>query len=246
MFYLLRLIRKDLIRMNNVKKYVLYALGEIVLIVVGILIAVQIGNWNERRLERIEERIILERIREEVGDHSGQLSSHLKSLGYIKTALQAVEAAFDGDLITNHVDFLNSVIKSAGYSYSLPRFEVDTFEEIIGTGKLALIQRIELRNFIKRYYRSYDNILVQVEAVRVDYGLITLKLIPRSRGLNSPLDDLSEEAGSELVNSVLNSELDSHIVQQRNRLNFLAFRWTVLGEQANKLLTEIETELEAK
>jgi hypothetical protein len=131
MLHLFRFIRKDLIQVNNVKKYLLYAFGEILLIVIGILIALQIGNWNERRLDRIEERIILERIREEVGDHLGRLSSQLKDLDYIKTALQAVEAAFNGDLITNHIDFLNSVINSAGYSYSIPRFEVDTFEEII-------------------------------------------------------------------------------------------------------------------
>jgi hypothetical protein len=80
----------------------------------------------------------------------------------------------------------------------------------------------------------------------VDYGLITLKLVPRSRGFNSSLDDLSGEAASELVNSVLNSELDSHMIQQRNRLSFLAARWTFLKDQANELLAEIETELEKK
>ena len=47
MLHLLRLIRKDLIHVNNIKKYILYAFGEIILIVVGILIAVQIGEWNQ-------------------------------------------------------------------------------------------------------------------------------------------------------------------------------------------------------
>ena len=43
MLHLLRIIRKDLIQVNNVKKYILYAIGKILLIVVGILIALQIG-----------------------------------------------------------------------------------------------------------------------------------------------------------------------------------------------------------
>jgi hypothetical protein len=56
MLHLLRFISKDLIQVNHVKKYLVYAFGEILLIVLGILIAVQIGNWNQARKERLEER----------------------------------------------------------------------------------------------------------------------------------------------------------------------------------------------
>ena len=45
----LRKIRRSLIESRNVKKYILYAIGEIALVVVGILIALQINNWNEER-----------------------------------------------------------------------------------------------------------------------------------------------------------------------------------------------------
>jgi hypothetical protein len=46
MLHFLRFIRKDLIQVNNVKKYMLCDLGEIRLIVMGILIAVRIGECN--------------------------------------------------------------------------------------------------------------------------------------------------------------------------------------------------------
>src|SRR6056297_1255574 len=42
-----RTIRKKLIEEDNVRKYLLYAIGEILLVVIGILIALQINNWNE-------------------------------------------------------------------------------------------------------------------------------------------------------------------------------------------------------
>ena len=44
-----RKIRHKLLSENRVSKYILYAIGEIVLVVVGILIALQINNWNENK-----------------------------------------------------------------------------------------------------------------------------------------------------------------------------------------------------
>jgi len=49
MIKLLRNIRKTLLMENKTAKYLKYAIGEIVLVVIGILIALQINNWNERR-----------------------------------------------------------------------------------------------------------------------------------------------------------------------------------------------------
>ena len=44
-----RQIRQKLLQENRFSKYLLYAIGEIILVVIGILIALQINNWNERR-----------------------------------------------------------------------------------------------------------------------------------------------------------------------------------------------------
>ena len=46
-----RQIRQSLIMENKTGKYLKYAIGEIVLVVIGILIALQINNWNEQRKE---------------------------------------------------------------------------------------------------------------------------------------------------------------------------------------------------
>jgi len=54
-----RKIRLKLIDEGNLKRYLIYAIGEIALIVIGILIALQINNWNNWKKERIKEREIL-------------------------------------------------------------------------------------------------------------------------------------------------------------------------------------------
>lgn len=54
-----RRIRRKLIEEGNLKRYLLYAFGEILLVVIGILIALQINNWNEWRKDRLKEKVIL-------------------------------------------------------------------------------------------------------------------------------------------------------------------------------------------
>ncbi len=44
---------------NNTGKYLKYAFGEIVLVVIGILLALQINNWNQERQNRIQEELLL-------------------------------------------------------------------------------------------------------------------------------------------------------------------------------------------
>ncbi|MEB2774194.1 hypothetical protein SYJ56_02690 [Algoriphagus sp. D3-2-R+10] len=54
-----RKIRQSLLHDNKFSKYLLYAIGEIILVVIGILIALQINTWNEWRKDRIKEDNIL-------------------------------------------------------------------------------------------------------------------------------------------------------------------------------------------
>jgi len=57
-------IRKNLLAEGKTSKYLKYAIGEIILVVIGILIALQINNWNENRKANIEEQRILETLYE--------------------------------------------------------------------------------------------------------------------------------------------------------------------------------------
>ena len=43
--------RRSMFEKNKLGKYVSYAIGEVILVVIGILIAVNINNWNEQRKE---------------------------------------------------------------------------------------------------------------------------------------------------------------------------------------------------
>lgn len=52
---LFRKIRQDLIDGNNLKTYLIYAVGEILLVMIGILLALQVNNWNQHRINKKKE-----------------------------------------------------------------------------------------------------------------------------------------------------------------------------------------------
>ena len=61
-----RHIRKELLNSRSLSRYLLYAVGEIALVVIGILIALQINNLNEQSKERAVERSYLENIKSDL------------------------------------------------------------------------------------------------------------------------------------------------------------------------------------
>ena len=64
-----RHIRQNLIMENKTSKYLKYAIGEIVLVVIGILIALQINNWNENRKSKILEKKMLSELSKSLEDN---------------------------------------------------------------------------------------------------------------------------------------------------------------------------------
>ena len=74
-----RHIRRSLIQENKMGKYFKYAIGEILLVVIGILIALQINNWNDQRKERAQEQEYYCLLYEELAQDKEQLKN-LKTL----------------------------------------------------------------------------------------------------------------------------------------------------------------------
>ena len=85
MLTLLRKIRRSLIKSGSTKSYLFYAIGEIALVVIGILIALQINNWNEERKERtLELKLLVELKTGLQSDQDGIIESRIdRSLRYI-------------------------------------------------------------------------------------------------------------------------------------------------------------------
>ena len=72
-----RRIRQQLLSEGNTGKYLKYAIGEIILVVIGILIALQVNNWNEGKKIEQEQLLFLNTLKEDLNNDLEQLDQIL-------------------------------------------------------------------------------------------------------------------------------------------------------------------------
>jgi hypothetical protein len=98
-----RKIRQRLLAENKLSKYLIYAFGEIVLVVIGILIALSINNWNEGRKNDQKESILVKNIVEDLRLDSLHISKSLNELANQMDVLDDLIAkALDSEIVLNY------------------------------------------------------------------------------------------------------------------------------------------------
>lgn len=145
-----RHIRKSLIQENKMGKYFKYAIGEIILVVIGILIALQINNWNEERNNRNYERKILTLINQNLENDSTALSNQLHNL---KVFNNLTDKLFEQVSLGNYGDSINYWL---GEIISFERFksQSSTFEMLKSKG-IDIISNDELQLALITYYDEH-------------------------------------------------------------------------------------------
>ena len=148
-----RRIRKQLADDNKPLKYARYAIGEIVLVVIGILIALSINNWNEFRKERIVEKDYLSRIKLDLQKDTTYLNNNIESF---KNDTELMKTYINSMYIIQrtHMDFIDFNSSSTWDAKELI-LQDNTFSEISSSGKFGIIKNIELKEALIDYYKSY-------------------------------------------------------------------------------------------
>jgi hypothetical protein len=145
-----RTIRKKLIEQDNVRKYLLYAIGEILLVVIGILIALQVHNWNEERNLQKEERHYLAALRTDFGSAE---SSFRLILGAVQEQLDHNERLLTilaGPVGSVPGDSLVGMLRKAFIDVPFG-VQVTAYNDLLNSGKLAVIQSEELRRALSGF-----------------------------------------------------------------------------------------------
>ena len=150
MFRFFRQIRQSLIMDNKTSKYIKYAVGEIVLVVIGILIALQINTWNQNRQDRIQEQQILEQLLVEYTNNLNQLNQKIDIRNDMILSCIVVLKDRKKPIQLVNVDSFNlhmsRVITRPTYDP-----ELGVTNELTSSGKLYILRNADLRNKISAF-----------------------------------------------------------------------------------------------
>lgn len=110
MLFLLQNIRRKLLTGNKVTTYLLYAFGEIILVVIGILVAVSIDNWNQEQKDLKAERELLSKVLKD-------LQTDDKNLQINKEAIKSISEFQQGcfDIILEKKEPAEVPLKNANF-----------------------------------------------------------------------------------------------------------------------------------
>ena len=150
-----RNIRKKLATQNKFAAYSRYAIGEIVLVVIGILIALQVNNWNEQRKHKNEEIQFLKGFKR-------TLNEDLENANWMKKQYELTKESVDILISSMEQDLPYNDSLSYHFGRITQTWRLATNNEVFETLKsynLNLISNEKLRYEIVGYYSYSDNYL---------------------------------------------------------------------------------------
>jgi len=136
-------------------------MGEILLVVIGILIALQVNNWNEERINNKKEYDYMIQLKQELEENIDFINGfYLDRYDRKVQALEMVRDFYHGNyLIKDSTNFAIEVGYGAVFATKTFRTSTAVFEEIISTGNLALIKDEKLRRLLIEYYDWSSSLL---------------------------------------------------------------------------------------
>ena len=150
-----RRLRQNLLKENRFSKYLLYAIGEIILVMIGILLALQVSNWNKKRLDRISQIEYLENIKTDLVQQHKELISYKKVENTFYSATDNIKKEYSQYGEYQNPDSLftwtNTLLIRVTFT---PKNT--TFKELNSSGNLHLIENDSLKKSMVTYYQTLD------------------------------------------------------------------------------------------
>ena len=154
-----RQIRQSLLSEGKTRKYLLYAIGEILLVVVGILIALQVNNWNETRKEFKTENEFISSVRNDLNQDKEFIKLIIEQIEPRIEAFEVLNSDLP-DLYQHDKNRLNSVFnlyfKSQRTFYPLS----GSYESAVSGNQLtAFRNRDWVEKVVRLYNSTYDRLI---------------------------------------------------------------------------------------
>lgn len=158
-------LRQNLIRNGEIKKYLTYAVGEILLVVIGISLAFQVDNWNDNRINRNIEVQFYDNIRDQIRDDQELIQEQKK---FNKDFMK--EFHYGYDIIDSNdkgkLDTLGIIIRNM-FQYSDFDRQGNIYETMVNSGEIKILRNHDIVNGIRELeeYYIYVN---RIESIHYD------------------------------------------------------------------------------
>ena len=154
MLYLFRRIRRSLLESKDMKRYLLYALGEVALVVIGILLALQINVWNENRILKKEEFTYLTNLKRDVDAMIQEFDQYHELITFDKqSAIKALRTLESCQLDDTSKKILDEVLEGH-QSLGMPTSKRSAYDEMLATGTFARMNNDSLKLKITGLYAA--------------------------------------------------------------------------------------------
>jgi hypothetical protein len=232
-----RKIRQNMIKENKVSKYLLYAIGEILLVVIGILIALAINNNSEAGKIKIKELNYLKGIKSDLHLNLLELNAYkLKRETSVKSA-EIILDFFEEEITIdpNEFNFHNLNVQ---VWYPIKKND-NTFQELINSGNLAIISNDSIKNTLLNLQLGYKQISFLEEHLTYDFENYMYPIYFSITDLKSDIENYTFQVsnGEEGINKKLSEEKIKLLLKNQTFKN--GFMLSVFTN--NKLIIEYET-----
>ena len=243
MMKLFRKIRQNLLSEGKNGKYFKYAIGEIILVVIGILIALQINTWNQNKKDQKLEQEYYCRLLEDVEQDYINYNNSIDLLNEkIKTNNTLIQKLLDNTMPLDSIS--PYILKSIKYSIRNVSATTDAFEDIKSSGNLNIIKDISVKNKLASYYETLRNTNSIIES---NGKAITEKRFFESKDLISSgwiklLEDFNEIDTSKVSLKLLKSRVkftdDIRLIMTNDAIFYLG-----INSRNKQLLKLLENEI---
>ena len=203
---------------------------EIIVIIIGILVAFTLNNWNEERLKRAEEVDTISRVLADIGMDLEQFDLRIKSVEEKQKSLLRVKIALSEGLSYDIDSFLKDIIIGADYGWNQGLSQRSTYDDLLGSGKLGIISNTNIRSEIGYYYRNYEDSHNRIDERETAYPHLSYQLVPRSISTSESEDvvverkiesGLSDKQLSEIAELVQKSSIKNYVTGEINLARFI-------------------------
>jgi len=150
-----RKIRYDLMEKNKTGKYFKYAFGEIILVVIGILIALAINNWNENRKLKNQEIIYLENLKNDINTQIQMLDVYIDFENIIIDQTNDITKHYELNDGFKNMDSIFPKINDLTTRWTFTNANM-TLLQMLNSNQINIIQNRELREELIAYNQQID------------------------------------------------------------------------------------------